>query len=100
MTVPVLEVRVVNKTFGSVVAADNIDVAVQPRERLGLIGTNGAGKTTFVNMVTGHIKPNSGSILLEGVESRATSMTKSLQLTKKAKWMISWCLKSVCVDRC
>ncbi len=62
----VLEAKQVNKTFGSVTAAHDINVSVKRSERLGLIGTNGAGKTTFVNIVTGYIKPDSGAITLEG----------------------------------
>lgn len=62
----VLEARQVNKAFGSVIAAHDINVSVTKGERLGLIGTNGAGKTTFVNIVTGYIKPDSGSVSLEG----------------------------------
>ncbi|MBX3513937.1 MAG: ATP-binding cassette domain-containing protein [Xanthobacteraceae bacterium] len=62
----VLEARNLNKSFGSVVAANDINVTVNRAERLGLIGTNGAGKTTFVNIVTGYIKPDSGAITLEG----------------------------------
>lgn len=64
----VLEAKAVNKSFGSVTAAHDINVDVKQSERLGLIGTNGAGKTTFVNIVTGYIKPDSGSISLEGRE--------------------------------
>jgi branched-chain amino acid transport system ATP-binding protein len=64
----VLEVSNLCKRFGSVVAADNISVSVTRGERLGLIGTNGAGKTTFVNMVTGYVPPSSGSIALEGID--------------------------------
>jgi branched-chain amino acid transport system ATP-binding protein len=62
----VLEVNSLSKRFGSVVAAADISVSVRRGERLGLIGTNGAGKTTFVNMVTGYVTPSSGSIALEG----------------------------------
>lgn len=62
----VLATKNVNKTFGSVVAAHDINVTVSKSERLGLIGTNGAGKTTFVNIVTGYIKPDSGAVHLEG----------------------------------
>lgn len=61
-----LEVKNLSKSFGSVVAADNISVAVQRGERVGLIGTNGAGKTTFVNIVTGYVKPSAGAVLLHG----------------------------------
>jgi branched-chain amino acid transport system ATP-binding protein len=61
----ILEVKQVNKSFGSVTAAHDINVSVKQSERLGLIGTNGAGKTTFVNIVTGYVKPDSGTILLQ-----------------------------------
>lgn len=49
--------------FGGVVAADDISVNVNKGEVVGVIGANGAGKTTFVNMVTGYLKPSSGTIL-------------------------------------
>lgn len=61
-----LEAKGLNKSFGSVVAADNISVAIEEREVIGVIGANGAGKTTFVNMVTGYLKPDEGHILYQG----------------------------------
>src|SRR5690606_26007888 len=54
------------KRFGAVVAADDVSIAVPAGQKVSLIGTNGAGKTTFVNMVTGYLKPDAGRILLEG----------------------------------
>ena len=42
-----------NKRFGAVVAAADIAIAIDAGERVSLIGSNGAGKTTFVNMITG-----------------------------------------------
>jgi branched-chain amino acid transport system ATP-binding protein len=48
------------------VAAKDLSVVVKSGERLGLIGNNGAGKTTFVNIVTGYVKPDTGRILLDG----------------------------------
>ena len=66
MTNPtLLKVSGVNKTFGAVTAASDINVSVLKGECIGLIGTNGAGKTTFVNMVTGYLKPDTGVILYE-----------------------------------
>jgi len=62
----VLEARGLNKTFGAVTAASNIDVAIEKDSVVGLIGSNGAGKTTFINMVTGYLKPTSGSIIFDG----------------------------------
>ena len=62
----VLEVRDLEKSFGGVVAAHNINVVVEDGEIVGIIGANGAGKTTFVNMVTGWLEPSGGSIAFDG----------------------------------
>jgi len=62
----ILTVSDLQKTFGSVVAARDINVAVPTGQTIGIIGANGAGKTTFVNMITGHLPPTSGSIRFEG----------------------------------
>ena len=62
----VLKVRDLQKSFGAVVAAKDINVTVQENEIIGIIGANGAGKTTFVNMVTGYLKPTSGEIEFAG----------------------------------
>jgi branched-chain amino acid transport system ATP-binding protein len=64
--VSLLEVAKLNKAFGSVKAADGIDVAVARDEVVGIIGANGAGKTTFVNLITGYQKPDSGRIAYQG----------------------------------
>ena len=61
-----LETIGLQKAFGAVVAASDISVAVQRGQKLGLIGNNGAGKTTFVNIVTGHLKPDAGRVMLDG----------------------------------
>ena len=62
----ILTVRNLEKSFGSVVAAHNINIAVPPLQTVGIIGANGAGKTTFVNMITGHLPPTSGTIDFAG----------------------------------
>ena len=61
-----LEVKNLNKKFGSVTAANNINFKMNENEIIGVIGANGAGKTTFCNMITGYLKPDSGAILYEG----------------------------------
>ena len=53
------------------------DIDVAAGERLCLIGSNGAGKTTFVNMVTGYLKPTSGTILLAGEDITQRSRARS-----------------------
>jgi branched-chain amino acid transport system ATP-binding protein len=61
----ILAVRDLEKTFGSLVAARDITLSVPSGQTVGVIGANGAGKTTFINMVTGHLKPTKGTILFE-----------------------------------
>lgn len=72
---PLLSVTNLERTFGAVVAAHDINCEFSAGEVVGIIGANGAGKTTFVNMITGHLRPTSGSITFErddvtGVASR------------------------------
>jgi branched-chain amino acid transport system ATP-binding protein len=67
-TAPILEVRDLERTFGSVVAARDITLAIPQHQTIGIIGANGAGKTTFVNMITGYLHPSKGHIFFEGRE--------------------------------
>jgi branched-chain amino acid transport system ATP-binding protein len=68
MSAPAIVAKGLCKRFGAVVAADNVTVEIGPGEIVGIIGANGAGKTTFVNMVTGYLKPDAGVILFGGVD--------------------------------
>jgi branched-chain amino acid transport system ATP-binding protein len=61
-----LEVKSVSKAFGMIVVASDIDLSLARGEALGIIGPNGAGKSTLFNLVTGMLRPDRGSILLEG----------------------------------
>jgi branched-chain amino acid transport system ATP-binding protein len=61
-----LETRGLAKSFGAVTAAADINVTVNEGEIVGVIGANGAGKTTFINMVTGYLKPSAGTIRFRG----------------------------------
>jgi len=62
----VLDAHGLSKTFGAVTAASEVSAAIEKDSVVGLIGTNGAGKTTFINIVTGYVKPDRGSIAYEG----------------------------------
>lgn len=61
-----LSVRAARKTFGGLVAVNDVSFDVKQGELLGLIGPNGSGKTTMLNLISGALKPTSGAILLEG----------------------------------
>jgi branched-chain amino acid transport system ATP-binding protein len=56
------------KSFGAVTAARDINVTVHEGEIVGVIGSNGAGKTTFINMVTGYLKPSAGTIMFRDTD--------------------------------
>ncbi len=62
----ILDAQGLNKNFGAVTAASDINAAIERDSVVGLIGTNGAGKTTFINMITGYLKPDRGRIRYEG----------------------------------
>jgi simple sugar transport system ATP-binding protein len=66
---PVLyEVRNISKRYGSVVALEDVSLQIRAGEVVGLVGDNGAGKSTLVKVLSGAHQPDSGQILLEGVE--------------------------------
>jgi branched-chain amino acid transport system ATP-binding protein len=65
---PVLSANKLNKRFGAVIAADELSLDIAAGQKVSLIGANGAGKTTFVNLATGYLKPDSGSIALDGTD--------------------------------
>ncbi len=63
-----IEMKGVTKTFGSVIANNNVDLTVYKGEILAVLGENGCGKTTLMNMIAGIYYPDAGSISIDGVE--------------------------------
>jgi branched-chain amino acid transport system ATP-binding protein len=63
---PALETIGIGKSFGGIVAANDISLRIEQGARHALIGPNGAGKTTFVNLLTGVLRPTRGRVLLNG----------------------------------
>ena len=64
MSVPVLSTRGLDKSFGSLVVAKDIELSLPRGVRYALIGPNGAGKTTLINLITGMLVPDAGHIFL------------------------------------
>jgi branched-chain amino acid transport system ATP-binding protein len=63
-----LSVESVSRRFGSLVAVNEVSLAVEPGELRAVIGPNGAGKTTFFNLISGFLAPSSGRILFDGAD--------------------------------
>jgi branched-chain amino acid transport system ATP-binding protein len=68
-----LQVRQLCKSFGGVKAAEDITLDFADGSLTAVIGPNGAGKSTFFNLITGALKPDSGRILLNGVDLAGSS---------------------------
>jgi len=61
-----LEVRGLRKSFDGFLAVNDASVSVAKGQIAAIIGPNGAGKTTLFNLITGHLRPDSGAVVLEG----------------------------------
>jgi branched-chain amino acid transport system ATP-binding protein len=74
----ILQLARLSKAFGSVVVADGIDLDVEAGAAVGIIGPNGAGKTSLFNLIVGALKPDAGTIRLEGRDiTRATQQARA-----------------------
>ena len=78
-----IEVKNVTKKYGNFTAVDNITFTVKDGEVVGLLGQNGAGKSTTMNMITGFIEPTAGTIIVNGFDI----MKKSLKAKKQIGYM-------------
>lgn len=76
----IIRTESVTKRFGALVAVDKVDYILQENEVAGIIGSNGAGKTTFFNLLTGYYPPDEGIIRYRGED--ATRMTPQERVAK------------------
>ncbi len=71
---PALELKGVTKRFGDKVAVDNLTLSIEPGSFLGLVGRNGAGKSTTLKMATSLVEPTQGTITVLGHDLRTDSL--------------------------
>jgi ribose transport system ATP-binding protein len=76
-TGPVVSIRQVRVEFGAVKALDGVDFEIRPGEAVGLVGHNGAGKSTIVNVINGGLSPHQGEILYEGEPGRGIATARA-----------------------
>ena len=80
MTATILAMKGVRKTFGPVVALDDVSLQLNSNEIHGFLGGNGAGKTTLMNVLYGLYKPDAGEIQLRGQKVEIQSPRDAIQL--------------------
>src|SRR4051812_20719352 len=68
MTAARLELRDVVVAFGGLRSVDGVSLMVEPGEIVGFIGPNGSGKTTLLDTISGQVLPESGQVLLDGID--------------------------------
>jgi ABC-type sugar transport system ATPase subunit len=66
MTTPLLQARSITKRFGALQALADVDIDIHPGEVLAILGDNGAGKSTFIKILSGAYEPSAGTLLLDG----------------------------------
>jgi len=74
------------KRFGGIVVSDQVNLTIDRGEILGLIGPNGAGKTSLFNLISGVLRPDSGSIYLNGTVIDATALYRRARLGIARTW--------------
>jgi ABC-2 type transport system ATP-binding protein len=75
-----LDIRNLRKSYGSLVAVDDVSFSVRPGELVGLLGPNGAGKTTTVSIISGVVTPDHGEVLIAGEPLRGDTDPKKHRL--------------------
>ena len=80
---PIIKTSGIDYSFKNKQILHNINLQINRGEILGLVGPNGAGKTTIFNILTGLIKPNNGTIEINGTNLNYLSITQKSKLTPK-----------------
>jgi branched-chain amino acid transport system ATP-binding protein len=76
----IIKTENVTKRFGELIAVDRVNYLLRENEVAGIIGSNGAGKTTFFNLITGYYPPDEGTILYKGEDVTHVSPQKRVDM--------------------
>ena len=80
MDQPILELRSITKKYPGVVALDDVSLSFYRGEVHAIVGENGAGKSTFIKVITGAIQPTKGEIWFEGKKLENNNPQKALEM--------------------
>ena len=95
---PILQVSNLTKSFGSLVAVNNVSLQIYESEIVGLIGPNGAGKTTFFNAITGLYAPDAGHVVFKGVDITAFLPHKICRLGLSRTFQVTQAFSEMTVE--
>ena len=84
-----LKINNLKKSFGGIVATDNVNLELEKQTINAIIGPNGAGKTTLFNLITGKLKTDSGSIFIENREITNLDETETTHIGIASKNTVS-----------
>ena len=98
MSTPAIELKDVQKSFGNIPIIRDLNLSIKQGERHALIGPNGAGKSTTFNLISGYIKPTSGTVTLRGedisglppYQINRRGLSRSFQVTNVFANMSVW----------
>ena len=69
-----IKIKNITKTFGKIIALNNISLEIKDNQILGLLGPNGAGKTTLMRIINGFLRQDSGEVFIDGVDTNKDEM--------------------------
>jgi len=80
---PILELTSVTRAYGSRLALDDVDLALQPGELTLLVGPSGAGKTTLLKLINREIRPTSGQVWVDGIPAHSLKASRVAELRRR-----------------
>ncbi|MBP0438349.1 ABC transporter ATP-binding protein [Tianweitania sediminis] len=89
MAEPLLQLRGLKKSFGALLATDNVSLTLRPGEIHALIGPNGAGKTTLIHQIAGTLQPDEGELRFAGQDITSLHMADRVQLGLARTFQVS-----------
>ncbi|MFV2090642.1 MAG: ATP-binding cassette domain-containing protein, partial [Pseudomonadales bacterium] len=75
-----IEADRLTRSYGDFLAVSDVSFAIEQGEIVGLLGHNGAGKTTIMKMLTGYLEPSAGTVRVDGVDLEQDPMTVQMRL--------------------